>query len=199
MGTVYRELADRLSVAQIRLGLGTRWLSEFVMILLRMIGGLREGDAAALASGRRNRIWCAKLRDMPDLASRGWDPDFPDFAVVSRDAILTSLRQLVGDASEEQLRAWRDSIPSLQAEAGEVLAAYAQAKGYGAVLEYVLPLDARRPDCVFLIEVSVLVLELKGKTQPTQADIDQASAYARALRCFHRECAERPVHALLFA
>jgi hypothetical protein len=136
---------------------------------------------------------------MSDLASRGWDSDFPEFASAPRESIMAALQRLVGDASDEQVRAWRDSIPSLQSEASEVLAAYAQAKGYGAVLEYVLPLDARRPDCVFLIEGSVLVLELKGKAQPTQADIDQASAYARDLRCYHRECAERPVHALLVA
>ena len=136
---------------------------------------------------------------MGDLASRGWDSDFPEFTGASRDAIMTSLRQLVGDASEEQLRAWRESIPPLQSEAEEVLSVNAQAKGYSAVLEYVLPLDARRPDCVFLIEGSVLVLEMKGKAQPTQADIDQAAAYARDLRCYHRECAERPVHALLVA
>jgi len=136
---------------------------------------------------------------MSNLASRGWDSDFPEFSGASRDAIVTSLRQLVTDASEEQIRAWRDSIPALQTEATEVLAAEAAAKGFGAVLEYVLPLDARRPDCVFLIDGSVLVLELKGKATPTQADIDQASAYARDLRCYHRECAERPVHALLVA
>jgi len=136
---------------------------------------------------------------MVDLASRGWDSDFPEFTGASRDAIMTSLQKLVGDASEEQLRAWRESIPPLQSEAEEVLSDNTQAKGYSAVLEYVLPLDARRPDCVFLIEGSVLVLEMKGKAQPTQADIDQAAAYARDLRCYHRECAERPVHALLVA
>jgi hypothetical protein len=31
----------------------------------------------------------------------------------------------------------------------------------------------------------VLVIELKGLT-PSQADIDQAAAYARDLRCYHR-------------
>jgi hypothetical protein len=38
-----------------------------------------------------------------------------------------------------------------------------------------------------------LVLELKGKLQPSQADIDQAAAYARDLRCYHRECSDRSV------
>jgi hypothetical protein len=44
---------------------------------------------------------------------------------------------------------------------------------------------------------AILVLELKGKEIPSQADIDQSSAYARDLRCYHRECAERPVHAVV--
>ena len=37
----------------------------------------------------------------------------------------------------------------------------------------------------------VLVLELKGKLEPSQADFDQAAAYARDLRCYHRECWDR--------
>jgi hypothetical protein len=38
-----------------------------------------------------------------------------------------------------------------------------------------------------------MVMELKGKLTPSQADIDQAAAYARDLRCYHRECASRTV------
>jgi hypothetical protein len=134
---------------------------------------------------------------MNDLASRGWDSDFPEFATASRDSVIAALQRLVTDASEEQLRAWRDSIPSLQTEANEAVAADPNAGKFSAVLEYVLPLDARRPDCVFLIDGAILVLELKGKADATQADIDQIAAYARDLRCYHRECADRPVHALL--
>jgi hypothetical protein len=137
------------------------------------------------------------LPTMSDFASRGWDSEFPAFATASRDAVIASLQRLVTDASEEQLRAWRDSIPPLQSEAKETVAADASAEKFSAVLEYVLPLDARRPDCVFLIDGAVLVLELKGKSDATQADIDQVAAYARDLRCYHRECADRPVHALL--
>ncbi len=134
---------------------------------------------------------------MSDSASRGWDSDFPEFATASRESVIASLQQLVTDASEEQLRAWRDSIPPLQLEASEAVAADPSANQFSAVLEYVLPLDARRPDCVFLIDGAVLVLELKGKADATQADIDQVAAYARDLRCYHRECADRPVHAVL--
>ena len=137
------------------------------------------------------------LDSMSELASRGWDSNFPDFASVPCDAVIASLRRLVADASDEQLRAWRDSIPPLQSEAKEAVATVPQAAEFGAVLEYVLPLDSRRPDCVFLINGAVLVLELKGKANATQADIDQVAAYARDLRCYHRECSDTPVHALL--
>ncbi|MFM9180055.1 MAG: hypothetical protein ACKOV8_02200, partial [Phycisphaerales bacterium] len=134
---------------------------------------------------------------MGDLASRGWDSEFPEFASAPQDSIVASLKRLVTDASDEQIRAWKDSIPPLQAEAEEAVSADARAAGFSAVLEYVLPLDSRRPDCIFLIDGAVLVLELKGKSDASQADIDQVSAYARDLRCYHRECADRPVHALL--
>jgi hypothetical protein len=68
---------------------------------------------------------------------------------------------------------------------------------YGAILEYLLPYDGRRPDVVFLVDGAVVVLELKGKSYPSQADIDQAAAYGRDLRSYHRECHNRPVYALL--
>ncbi|HET7692461.1 MAG TPA: DNA/RNA helicase domain-containing protein [Gemmatimonadota bacterium] len=46
---------------------------------------------------------------------------------------------------------------------------------------------------IILENGSVLVMELKGKAFPTRADVDQVSAYARDLRCYHAECAERSV------
>jgi hypothetical protein len=70
------------------------------------------------------------------------------------------------------------------------------APDYSAILEYELPLESRRTDVIFLAKGSVVVLELKGKLKPSQADIDQAAAYVRDLRCYHRECADRPVLAL---
>jgi hypothetical protein len=68
---------------------------------------------------------------------------------------------------------------------------------YTAILEYQLPMDSRRPDVVFLVSAGVVVLELKGKEMPSQADLDQAAAYARDLRCYHRECHERDVVPIL--
>src|SRR6476469_276 len=58
-------------------------------------------------------------------------------------------------------------------------------------------MEQRRPDVILLIGGAVLVLELKGKHAPEIADVDQAAAYARDLRAYHRECAERPVEAAL--
>jgi len=58
-------------------------------------------------------------------------------------------------------------------------------------------MESRRTDVIFLAGGGVVVLELKGKTVPSQADIDQAAAYGRDLRCYHRECSSYPVHVLL--
>ena len=38
-------------------------------------------------------------------------------------------------------------------------------------------MESRRPDALLLVGGGVLVIELKGKLEPSQADIDQAAAY----------------------
>jgi len=128
-----------------------------------------------------------------DRPRSGWDSSFPDFRSASPAAIRQKLQWFVRESSPEQLRAWGDSIPPLQQEVDEVLVRDALARDYSAILEYELPLESRRPDVVLLVGNGVLVVELKGKLEPSQADIDQAAAYARDLRCYHRECHERSV------
>ncbi len=54
-------------------------------------------------------------------------------------------------------------------------------------------MESRRPDVLLLVGAGVMVIELKGKIDFSQADIDQAAAYARDLRAYHRECADRDV------
>lgn len=127
----------------------------------------------------------------------GWESDFPGFQSTSAYEIRQRLQSFVRDASPEQVRAWGDSIPPLQQEVGKVLLRDLVARGYSTVLEYELPLESRRPDVLLLVGSGVLVIELKGKEEPSQADIDQAAAYARDLRCYHRECWERPVTPVL--
>ncbi|MCA9309983.1 MAG: DUF2075 domain-containing protein [Phycisphaerales bacterium] len=127
----------------------------------------------------------------------GWVSTLPVFRDASAREVTSRLESFVTDASEEQIRAWRASIPPLQVEAGEVIIGNAAAGDFSAVLEYELPMDLRRPDVILLVDGAVVVLELKGKTTPSQADLDQVAAYARDLRCYHRDCHDRPVHPVL--
>jgi len=130
-------------------------------------------------------------------ARRGWDSDFVRFAATPSNAIVAKLRAFLSGASVEQVRAWDDSIPRLQTEVTQVREVHEEAARYTAILEYELPLESRRADAIFLLRESVVVIELKGKSRPSDADIDQAHAYARDLRCYHAECEHRTVHALL--
>ena len=126
-------------------------------------------------------------------ARSGWESDFPTFRSANPGSVSEQLTEFVSDASPEQIRAWNDSIPSLQREVSEVLVRDRLAATYSTILEYELPMESRRPDVLLLVGAGVMVIELKGKTHASQADLDQVSAYARDLRCYHRECSERTV------
>ncbi len=123
----------------------------------------------------------------------GWSSTFPHFSETAPNVVQKRLEDFIRDASSSQKTAWKQSIPKLQDEVNEVLLIDPEGEEYNAILEYELPLESRRPDVVLLAKQAVIVLELKGKYLPSQADLDQADAYARDLRCYHRECAERPV------
>lgn len=129
----------------------------------------------------------------PQYAPFGWASDFPTFRSADPQRVRERLAASVRDATPEQDRAWRDGIPPLQQEVDEILIRDELARHYSAILEYQLPLDSRRPDVILLISAGVMVLELKGKLVPSQADLDQVAAYARDLRCYHKECAGREV------
>lgn len=126
----------------------------------------------------------------------GWNSKFPQFRSTPPEYIRESLAAYVKDAGPEQVRAWDAAIPPIQNEVGEILQTDTAAPNYFTILEYSLPMESRRTDVIFLAKSSVVVLELKGKLRPSQADIDQAAAYVRDLRCYHRECENRPVLAL---
>lgn len=130
-------------------------------------------------------------------AIRGWDAPFYRFKKDELGPVLTSLAARFAPAGEAQLRAWKDSIPLLQSEVRELTEHDPTGDTYTAVLEYQLPLEFRRLDAVFLMHETVVVLELKGKLFASDADLDQAQAYARDLRAYHSECADRQVHAVL--
>ncbi len=145
--------------------------------------GPRVGHHVSVASPRSRRC--------------GWSSDFPTFAGADAADVSERLATFVREPSPEQRRAWRDAIPWLQDEARSLLSAHPDAERYAAILEYELPRESRRPDVVVLENGVVVVLELKGKQFPSQADLDQVFAYARDLRCYHAACADRPVHAVL--
>lgn len=131
------------------------------------------------------------------MESAGWAGSFARFRVVDRDEVLEALRSFVPDAGEAQERAWRESVPFLQRETGRVAELEPRLEDGSAILEYLLLLEERRADVLLLVRGPVLVLELKGKSSPSQADLDQVAGYARDLAAYHRDCAERPVRAIL--
>lgn len=123
----------------------------------------------------------------------GWSSDLKVFRESSPGLIRQSLEAFVRDASREQVLAWDESIPALQVEAAELAGSVVEGDSFSAILEYRLPMEHRRPDVVLLAAGPVIVLELKGKRHALRVDIDQAAAYARDLKGYHRECADRPV------
>ena len=131
---------------------------------------------------------------MTDEGERyGWQSDFQEFRETPPQVIRERLADFIVDASPEQKRAWASSIPPLQVEVEKSMVRDALASKYSAILEYMLPMESRRPDVLLLIGSRVMVVELKGKVWPQQADFDQVAAYARDLRNYHRECHGRDV------
>ena len=127
----------------------------------------------------------------------GWHSDFVQFTTTDRSQILERLRLTYPESSPEERRSWDDTVPQLQQAIGEVVGVDAHFASCTAILEYQLLVESRRADAVLLLREGVVVIEFKGKEIPSDADIDQAHAYARDLRCYHRECHDRPVHAVL--
>ena len=128
-----------------------------------------------------------------DEAHRGWDSTFENFESTSKSTILQQLRDSYPDSSHSEVNSWKRTVPTLQREIGEVIELNVGSSQFTAVLEYELPMESRRADAVLLLHDSVVIIELKGKTHSNDADIDQAHAYARDLRCYHRDCHERKV------
>ena len=130
-------------------------------------------------------------------AGRGWDSDFRAFEQASPTRVVHRLQDFVGTHSPSEYRSWTSTVPHLQREVGEVVRYDSAAGSYTAVLEYQLPLEARRIDAVFLLHDGVAVIELKGKAAATAADVDQVHAYARDLANYHRDCHQRRVVSIL--
>ena len=137
------------------------------------------------------------MSETPLYDRYGWQSSLEAFSRSEPRVVRLQLQRFVTDASQEQVRAWDQSIPWLQRECRELEARDYTAKEYTAILEYELPRDSRRPDVIVLERGCVAVLELKGSLYPSRAAVDQAFGYARDLRAYHSACAGRNVTPVL--
>jgi DUF2075 family protein len=129
----------------------------------------------------------------------GWASTFPAFKAARLEDVVHSLTAFVQDATPEQIRAWKSSVPPLQETCGAASQLDATAVEYGAVLEYRMPDGPHRVDAVLLVSGAVLVLELKGDGNWQPSYVEQAADYARRLYWYHSLCGEDQVrvHTLL--
>ena len=131
------------------------------------------------------------------IAQHGWSGTLTEFARAETAQLLSALQSFVPDAGPPQINAWRDSLRLLRGVVETLLGTTPSAPEWGLVFEYQMPLEARRADAVILAAGAVIVLEFKGTTGASPADIDQTHAYARDLRSYHDACHEVPVHPVL--
>jgi DUF2075 family protein len=129
----------------------------------------------------------------------GWANTFPVFKATRLEDVVHALAAFVPDATPEQIRAWKGSVPPLQQTCGAAGELDPFAVEYGAVLEYRMPDGPHRVDAVLLVSGAVLVLELKGDGNWQSSYVEQAADYARRLYWYHSLCGEDQVrvHTLL--
>ena len=127
----------------------------------------------------------------------GWSGSLSTFAATEAAEIVAALQRFIPDVGSPQINAWRDSIHLMQTVALALVSSAPVAAGWSSILEYQMLIEARRADAVILMNGAVAILEFKGKSGPTDADIDQTHAYARDLRSYHDSCHDLPVHAVL--
>ena len=132
------------------------------------------------------------------MSQAGYSKSFDQFLTDDTSRIVDTLKNYIKDAGDSQVRAWRDSIKVLNETIEEIrnLNPEICAKS-SIILEYTIPLESRRVDAILLLGDVVISTEFKGKNMPLMADIDQAAAYARDLKAYHRDCASSTVKCLL--
>ena len=132
------------------------------------------------------------------MTQAGYCEKLSTFSQSDVTSVVETLKEFVQDANDSQIKAWKDSIRILKREVEEILAKNPNAAIDGSIiLEYTIPLEARRIDALLLLNGVIVVIEFKGKLRASQADIDQAAAYARDLRAYHKECSDIPVKCVL--
>jgi len=132
------------------------------------------------------------------MSQAGYGTSLDQFLSEDNGTIIKTLKGYVSDASESQIRAWRDSLKILKNTAAELKQDCPEILSKSSIiLEHTIHLESRRVDAILLLNGVVMSIEFKGKSHPLQADIDQAAAYARDLQAYHKECAKTTVKCLL--
>ena len=123
----------------------------------------------------------------------GWQSDLPTFSSTEARVVRARLANFVADAAANKSGPGINPYRWLQRECSELAIRDTNARNYTAILEYELPRDFRRPDVVVLEHGVIVVLELKGRPNVTQAALDQVAAYARDLKSYHAACSDKQV------
>lgn len=132
------------------------------------------------------------------MSQAGYSSSFEQFVSDESSAIVKTLKSYVSDASDSQIKAWHDSIKVLKNTVHVLKNTKPEIYSNSSIiLEYTIPLESRRVDAILLLGDVVISTEFKGKNMPLMADIDQAAAYARDLKAYHRVCASSAVKCVL--
>ena len=127
----------------------------------------------------------------------GFNSKFEEFLNTSNNEIISCLNTFVTDAGSGQINAWKDSIKVLKLVVSKILNTNLDLKNNYIILEYLIPLETRRIDAVFLLNGLILIIEFKGKNIASQADVDQALAYERDIKAYHIMSQTYPVECCL--
>ncbi len=133
----------------------------------------------------------------------GWAGTVEAFLFTRREDWLADLtshhRRLMGaNPSGLQIAAWRSEFETMAYALGQVTTDRGEAREWGVVFEYELPLEGgRRPDVVVLAGGGIVVLEFKNGPTATRGAADQVRAYARDLAEYHEETRGRRVTPVL--
>ncbi|MGH2820802.1 MAG: DNA/RNA helicase domain-containing protein, partial [Actinomycetota bacterium] len=137
------------------------------------------------------------------INGQGWAGTVGEFLSCPYEVWLDSLiehhrRLMAQGPASSQIEAWAELHEVVADALRSSCSVEPAATEWGVVFEYELPLEGgRRPDVTVLAGGSIVVLEFKSTTRPTQAQVDQVAAYGRDLADYHEATHGRTVKPVL--
>jgi hypothetical protein len=115
-----------------------------------------------------------------------------DFLIDDTNRILGALAdgmaRLGFETNQETIESWKLEISQLSETLGGISKSKPEAKNWGILLEYTIPMIGQRLDCVIVAGDVVLVVEFKGGDSTSgQSALRQAQEYALNLADFHEQ------------